>query len=188
MPWNVSDIAGSDRDLVEAVRRGSREAANELALRYLRPARAIAIAVTADIEAADDICQDALVYAFERIDDCRDGAKFGAWLRQIVRSHARNHLRREKVRSAEPLTETAATSELDSPSAAAEQSDLKERMVEALAGLSEERREVVLLHDLEGWTHVEIADRMSLPPGTVRSHLHFARRDLREKLRDLRED
>ena len=188
MPWNVSDITGSDRDLVEAVRQGSREAANQLALRYLRAARAIAIAVTSDTEAADDICQDALVYAFERIDDCRDGAKFGAWLRQIVRSHARNYLRRERVRTAEPLTEITVASETDSPSTGAERADLKERMLAALSELSEERREVVLLHDLEGWTHVEIADRMSMPAGTVRSHLHFARQMLRKKLRDLRED
>ena len=41
---------------------------------------------------------------------------------------------------------------------------------------------MVLLHDLEGWKHREIADRLELPAGTVRSHLHHARRKLREIL------
>jgi RNA polymerase sigma-70 factor (ECF subfamily) len=54
--------------------------------------------------------------------------------------------------------------------------------------LSDERREVLLLHDLEGWPHSDIAQRMELPEGTVRSHLHFARRAMRHRLRELRGD
>jgi RNA polymerase sigma-70 factor (ECF subfamily) len=184
----VSDTARSDSELVLAVRQGNRDAANELVHRYLRGARAIALAVTNDTSMAEDVCQDAFVYAIERIDDCRDGSKFAAWLRQIVRSHARNHLRRERVRTAEPLVESMLGSELDSPAEAAERGNLKERMLAALDELSEERREVVLLHDLEGWTHGDIAERMAIPAGTVRSHLHFARRALRELLRDFREE
>ena len=188
MPCNVSDTTSSDSALVLAVRQGSHEAANQLVLRHLRGARAIALAITSDTEMAEDVSQDALVYAIERIDECRDGSKFAAWLRQIVRSHARNHLRRERVRKSEPLVESMTGSATDSPAAAAERGDLKERMLAALDELSEERREVVLLHDLEGWTHVDIAERMALPAGTVRSHLHFARRALRELLRYFREN
>jgi RNA polymerase sigma-70 factor (ECF subfamily) len=70
----------------------------------------------------------------------------------------------------------------ESPADAAVRSDLRDRLLAALAQLPEDRREVVLLHDLEGWTHREIAEQMKLPPGTVRSHLHHARRRLRELL------
>lgn len=184
----MSDTSRRDSDLVLAIRAGNREAANELVRRYLRGARAIALAVTRDTEMAADVCQDAFVYAIERIDDCRDESKFAAWLRQIVRSHARNHLRRERIRTAEPLVESVAGSGLYSPAVAAERGELKQKMLAALDKLSEEKREVVLLHDLEGWTHADIAERMGLPAGTVRSHLHFARRALRELLRDYRED
>ena len=52
----------------------------------------------------------------------------------------------------------------------------------ALAELSEIQREVVLLHDLEGWKHEEIARHLGLAAGTVRSHLHHARRRLRGNL------
>jgi RNA polymerase sigma-70 factor (ECF subfamily) len=48
--------------------------------------------------------------------------------------------------------------------------------------LQEVQREVVLLHDLEGWKHREIANLLGMPPGTVRSHLHYARKKLREAL------
>ncbi len=185
VPRSVSDISASDKELVAAVRNGDRAAANELAVRHLRGARAVALAVTGNVEASDDICQDSFVYAIGRIDQCRDGARFGAWLRQIVRSHAKNHLRRERVRRTEPLFESTAEAKGENPLESAERADSAAFLLRALASLSEERREVILLHDLEGWTHVDIAGRMGLPPGTVRSHLHFARRALRERLRDL---
>ena len=53
---------------------------------------------------------------------------------------------------------------------------------EALEDLTPVQREVVLLHDLEGWKHREIAEQLGLPSGTVRSHLHFARKALRRIL------
>ena len=48
-------------------------------------------------------------------------------------------------------------------------------------------REIVLLHDMEGWKHREIAERLGIPSGTVRSHLHFARKSLRGSLSAARE-
>jgi RNA polymerase sigma-70 factor (ECF subfamily) len=60
--------------------------------------------------------------------------------------------------------------------------ELRQSLADALGDLPETQREIVLLHDLEGWKHGEIADRLQIPPGTVRSHLHFARKALREAL------
>jgi RNA polymerase sigma-70 factor (ECF subfamily) len=179
----VSDESVTDAGLVAAVRRGSREAAGRLAQRYLRGCRAVALAVVGEIAAAEDVCQEAFVHAIDRIDDCRDPARFGAWLRQIVRRRARNYLRHARVRRAVPLAADMGVDPGESPADAAVRSDLRERLLSALGQLPEDRREVVLLHDLEGWTHREIAERMELPPGTVRSHLHYARRRLRELLR-----
>jgi RNA polymerase sigma-70 factor (ECF subfamily) len=59
---------------------------------------------------------------------------------------------------------------------------LRERLVVGLSAISETQREVVLLHDLEGWKHREIAEALGFPEGTVRYHLHQARRALRSLL------
>ena len=59
------------------------------------------------------------------------------------------------------------------------------RLLAALRTLPDTRREVLLLHDLEGWKHEEIAELMALPAGTVRSHLHHARRAMRAALEGL---
>ena len=57
----------------------------------------------------------------------------------------------------------------------------------ALSELPEVQRQIVLLHDLEGWKHREIAERLELPSGTVRSHLHFARKALKSALSEMPE-
>lgn len=178
----------TDAELVAALRRGSREAAGRLAERYLRPCRAVALAIVGEIAGAEDVCQDAFVYALARIDDCRDPSRFGAWLLQIVRNRSRNHVRDGKVRSADPIERAGLVSVSPSPERMAEISEMRDRLLSALRELPEERREVVLLHDLEGWTHRQIAQRMGLPVGTVASHLHHARKRLREILRDREED
>ncbi len=175
----------TDAELVAGVRRGSREAAGVLAERYLRASRAIALSIVGETAGAEDVCQDAFVYAIERIEDCRQPERFGAWLFQIVRNRSRNQVRDRK--SSVPIEGVAIESGGEPPSARVEQREMRDRLLSALAEIPEERREVVLLHDLEGWTHREIAERMELPAGTVRSHLHLARKRLRELLDEFKE-
>ena len=171
-------MAETDAGLVVRVRRGDRSAASELAERYLRRCRAVALSILQEVPDAEDGAQDAFVYAMERIEDCRKPDRFGAWLFTIVRNRARNRIRDGKRNVALHETLPAGTS----PAADAERALLRDRLMHALGQLTQVRREIVLLHDLEGWTHAEIADRLELPHGTVRSHLHHARRTLREIL------
>src|SRR5687767_426135 len=173
----------TDAALVARVRLGDRNAAGRLIERYLRPCRAVALSVTGDASGAEDLAQDAFVYAMEHIDDLREPERFAAWLMQITRNRSRNHVRDRKTDSHVPFEGVELASSAASPHAEAERAQLRERLLDALAELPEERREIVLLHDLEGWTHSEIGERLELPAGTVRSHLHHARRALREILR-----
>ena len=172
----------TDAELVAALRQGSRAAAGRLAERHLRGCRAVALAVVGDVAAAEDVAQDAFVQAIERIDDCRQPARFREWLMQIARNRARNHLRDRAYGRHDPIDVLPLRSTQPQPDVAAERSQLRDRLLAAMAGLSEARREVLLLHDLEGWTHEEIAALLGLPPGTVRSHLHHARRFMRTEL------
>ena len=177
----------TDAQLVARVRRGDRQAAGILAERYLRACRAVALAVTASDDAADDACQDAFVSAIERIDDCRHPDRFAAWLMQIVRNRARDQLR-ARARPLLPLDALDLAAPGPSPETEAVRGDERTRLLAALRRLPEDRRTVLLLHDLEGWTHREIAERLGLPAGTVRSHLHYARRRMRELLAALEDD
>jgi RNA polymerase sigma-70 factor (ECF subfamily) len=104
----------------------------------------------------------------------------------IVRNRSRNLVRRETLRVADAIPDSAPAGGL-SPLGTAEQSDLQARLLEALSGLNDVQREIVLLHDMEGWKHREIAERLGIPSGTVRSHLHFARKALRNSLSGVQE-
>ena len=169
---------------------GDRDAFGLLVRRHLRAAHTAALAVAGDPDDADDICQDAFVTALERLDTCRPEEKFRPWLLTIVRNRAIDLRRRRRVRAAEPLQAADATAggnptpAASSPLRAAERADARAHLSAAVGTLTDVRREVLLLHDLDGWTHPEIAEHLGLAVGTVRAHLFWARRDLRARLSD----
>jgi RNA polymerase sigma-70 factor, ECF subfamily len=175
----------TDARLVIRARQGDRAAFEILVRRHLGSAYAIALAELADTGDAEDAVQDAFITALERLDECRDAAAFGAWLRQIVRNRARTVRRREKIRETEQLEPGSAGASQANPARDLERLELRTRLQSALGTLNETQRTVVLMHDLEGYRHREIAVELGIPEGTVRSHLFFARRTLREQLADL---
>jgi RNA polymerase sigma-70 factor, ECF subfamily len=169
----------SDSDLVLLARVGDGRAFEVLVRRYMRPAYAIALGVVKEPADAEDVCQDAFVRALERLDDC-DPPRFGAWLLRIVRNRAHSVRRYLGVRDAAPLDAVPLASSEPGPRLETERSQLRGHLLEALGTLKEVQRQVVLLHDLEGWKHREISEVLELPEGTVRAHLFHARRALRE--------
>jgi len=170
-----------DGELVRLARAGEEAAFAALVERYLRSAYVVALSVTRRHEDAQDAAQEAFLVALDRLDECRNPDKFAGWFMTIVRNRSRNLLRRESLRMADQLPDSA-RSDGPSPDGSAEQAELRAFLLEALSGLSDVQREIVLLHDMEGWKHREIAERLGIPSGTVRSHLHFARKALRGSL------
>jgi RNA polymerase sigma-70 factor (ECF subfamily) len=175
----------TDGDLVRATLAGAQEAFGVLVTRYQRPAYLVALSVTGNPEDAEDVAQEAFLVALKRLEDNRDPDRFAGWLLTIVRNRARNLLRREKIRRTENLSPDLSPG-LGGPGEDLNRWEIREHVEQALEGLSEVRKEVLFLHDLEGWKHREIGARLGIPDGTVRSHLHFARKYLRERLTALR--
>ncbi|MFI5229439.1 MAG: RNA polymerase sigma factor [Gemmatimonadales bacterium] len=170
-----------DGDLVVRARAGDRGAFETLVRRYYRSAYSIALAYTRNRADAEDVCHDALVRAGARLATCRDPKRFGPWLYAIVRNHAKNAVARGFVRRSEPLSHATARSPSD-PAADAERADVRATLERALESLSPVQREVVLLHDLDGRTHDEIAAMIGTSSGMCRQHLFKARRRLRAAL------
>jgi RNA polymerase sigma-70 factor (ECF subfamily) len=170
--------------LVERTLEGDPGAADRLVRLHMGAAYAVALAVTRNPHEAEDVAQDALVLALERLAECRDPRKFGAWLVRIVRNRAFNHRRYLGIRAAEPLdnVDTAAAA---TPLDDTERAELRDRLNDAVGELTQTQREVLLLHDLEGWKHREIGESLGMPEGTVRYHLFNARRAVRGRLRAL---
>ncbi|HEX6041213.1 sigma-70 family RNA polymerase sigma factor [Longimicrobium sp.] len=171
--------------LVARARSGDADAADRLVRLHMGAAYAVALAVTRSPHDAEDVAQDALVLALERLGECRDPARFGGWLVRIVRNRALNHRRYLGIRAAEPLDDANDAPALGNPADEAERSELRDRLNDAVGNLPQTQREVLLLHDLEGWKHREIGEALGMPEGTVRYHLFNARRAVRGRLRAL---
>ncbi len=181
----------ADATLVARMRDGDREAATVLARRYLRAAYAVALAVTGNRHDAEDVAQEAFVTAIGRIDECRQPDRFAGWLMTIVRNRARNLRTDVRVVRADPFDDEAAakvdeaqagTTATADPQDTAARGELAATLLVALATLTEAQREVVLLHDLQGWRHSEIGEALGLSEGMSRQLLFTAHRKLREHL------
>lgn len=180
MSVSMSDTP-TDGQLVRQAREGDEMAFGILVKRYQRPAYAVALSVTGRHEDAEDAAQESFLVALSRLEECRSPERFGGWLMTIVRNRSKNLIRRESLRETEQVP-PGARSGAPTPDRVAENIELRGLLEVALAELPEVQRQIVLLHDLEGWKHREIAERLELPSGTVRSHLHFARKALRRVL------
>ena len=174
----------SDAALVARALAGDADSFEALVHRHFRAAYAVALALTREPADADDVCQDAFVRAWERLADCREPERFAAWLAQIVRNRARNRLAYFRVRRAAPLSAAADRAGAASPHADAEREELRRALLAALGTLPPVQREVVMLHDLEGMRHGEVAELVGCSEGMSRRHLSDARRVLRQRLAD----
>lgn len=169
---------GELADLVPRARGGDRAAREALVSAFLRPAYAVALSVLHNPADAEDVAQESLVVALERLDQCREPARFPAWLLQSVRNRAIAHATRTSNR-------LRLVGGLDAPRSHVDRESepfARRRLLDALAVLGDAQREVVLLHDLEEWTHAEIADALGISETMSRQHLFVARRAMRKRL------
>jgi len=181
-------IAEQDEgDLVARAAAGDRAAFGTLVQRYAGVARRVARAVLGNPEDADDAAQDAMLSALVKLEQYDRRRPFGPWLLRIVANAATDRRRRRTVRRAEPL-DPGFVAGGPRPDTTAERRALGERLREALAELPERRRMAVVLFDVEGYSHGEIAEILRIPEGTVRSEVFHARRRLRALLVDWKED
>lgn len=129
---------------------------------------------------AMDFTQEAFVRAWNRLDQFRGDAAFSTWLHSITVSVALNGLRkvdrhRKRERSLEDAAPVAAVNRTAEPG-------VRERIEEAVDGLPEIYRTVFLMHDLEGFSHGEIAKVLGVAEGTSKARLSRARSKLRDAL------
>lgn len=167
--------------LVARVRRGDADAFDTLVSRHMRRAFAIAYRLLQQREDAEDLVQDAFLIALDRIDDCEPGRPFGPWFHRIVTNRALNARKARSIRRTEPVPDDV-RSPAESPLRAAERSEMRDRLRDALDSLPDRQRTIVEMFELDGCSSTEIAEILEISAGTVRWHLHEARRTLRAVL------
>ncbi|MEO5509128.1 MAG: sigma-70 family RNA polymerase sigma factor [Longimicrobiales bacterium] len=172
----------SDELLAQRVQHGDRDALDLLVRRYLRPIHAVCasyMTIAADVE---DVVQETFMRAIGSLASYDTTRPFAPWLYEVARNAARRRLSSNALRRMEPMPaiEPAATGA--SPEVLTQRSEVRRHVDEAAANLPEQQRTAFRLHDVDGYTTAEIAHLMGLTTGTVRSHVHHARRALRNSL------
>ena len=147
-------------------------------LAHLPGLRRYAAALVGNAADADDLVQDCLERALARQDTLRDPQSLGRWLKVILHNLYVTALRRRGAPSV-PIEDFAEDLALSAPPT---DRDRIRDLVRAMAGLSAEHRQILLLISLEGMSYREIAETLDVPIGTVMSRLARARERLRSLL------
>jgi RNA polymerase sigma-70 factor (ECF subfamily) len=179
----------SDQTLIDSCLAGRREAFGQLVERYQNRLFHSLVHLLGSTEDAQDAAQDAFVHAFEKLGTYRGQSQFYSWLFRIAFNTAistKRKTRRMSV-SLEARRDASGIEPSDvnpsaEPSFAMDVSDRQRLVQQALAELSEEFRTAIVLKEIDGMSYDEIADVIQVPLGTVRSRIHRARLELREKL------
>ena len=168
-----------DRDLVEAARRGDREAYADLIRARGDRLFALAQRILRDVDRTEDAVQDALVIAWRDLPGLRDADRFDAWLhRLVVRSCVR-----EAVRERRFVTNLRVLP-LDLPAPTDDFLSLADRdqLERGFRRLDPQQRAILALRHFAGYEPTEIAEILGIPAGTARSRLHHAHRAMRAAL------
>lgn len=176
-------LGGDPPGLLARLRAGDPRAFEELVIGYQHRVFGVALRMLGNRAEAEEIAQEVFLRAHRAVADFRGEARLSTWLYGIASRLCLNRLAspdRRMARGDAILADvTAAT-----PDAAVEleRVELDAALRTAIAELPEERRLVLVLRDVEGLSYEQIAEALAVDPGTVRSRLHRARMQLKEKL------
>lgn len=174
----------NDEPIVQRIRAGEPAAFGELFRTHRRRLFKLIHSMVRNQGAAEDIVQETFITAHQKLDTFRGEAGLFTWLAAIAVNHARQHFRKEKLRRWLSLDTVLLTVGLEpaAPDATAP-ADLKRAIETALRRLPFPQRTAVVLFEMEGMSHEEIAAVLGCPVGTVWSHLSRAKTRLRELLK-----
>ncbi len=187
---------GADEEvlLVKRARKGDLSAYDELVRRYQERIYATVYHMTANHEDANDLAQEAFIKAYQALRSFKGGSSFYTWVYRIAVNKTINFLKQRRNRVQMSLDDLDFNAEHDpdlvalvsdkTPRREVNLGELQEKLNAAMQKLSEPHRLVVVLHDVQGLSHEEIAKIMDCNIGTVRSRLFYARQQLQAYLSD----
>ena len=181
----------ADARHVQAARNGDRAALSALIQTHQGRLYHMALRMLGNPDDALEATQEALLKACRALNGFEGRSRFGTWVAGILMNEARTCLRRRKVRLSTSLDTPANTAsqplsrrlpdtrELD-PLTRVETHEATTRLLMALDTLSQAHKTVLILSDMDGMSHADIAEALDIRPGTVKSRLFRARAALRE--------
>lgn len=182
----------SDAELVALTQEGNLNAFNQLAGRWESSLYGFVRRTLGNGEDARDVCQEALVKAFQNITRLRDGGKFKSWIHYIALNLCRDRFRSPRARAEVMTYEEGILDETDAPGrtataptdALAEKTVLSGVLESVLEELPQEQRSSILLREFQGFTSEEIGEMTGVPAATVRTRIYYGLKTMRRVLEE----
>ena len=172
-----------NQEIIQAVLDGDRERYSELVERYAERTQAIAYSHLRDVQAAEDVAQEAFVKAFTALRTLAKPEAFGAWLGSITRNLSRSTFRKKRIKTEDIENHyEVADTKTKGPRQLATDNETGEILEEALRKISPKISESIVLFYLKDQSIAEISEVLGIPENTVKQRLHRGRKLLRERL------
>jgi RNA polymerase sigma-70 factor (ECF subfamily) len=183
---HAAEARASERLLIRRVVDGDRSAARQLYDAHVDRVFRLAYRLTGDDTLAQELTQDTFIRAFQQLPRFRGESALATWLYRVTVSVASNLRRRYRRHARE--TDLSLITNLASTTPPPADPDLRDQMTRAIDALPEIYRTTFVMHDVEGYTHPEIAQSLGVAEGTCKSRLFIARGMLRKALAPFRKE
>jgi RNA polymerase sigma-70 factor (ECF subfamily) len=188
-----SQSRAGEAQLIKRVCKGEREVFYELVRPYERMVYATAISIVKNPADAEEVAQEAVLKAFSKLSTFRGESKFSTWLVQITYNEAKMKLRKAYANLYESIDDSQQTEDGEFwpkdyadwrpiPSELLEENEIRQAVQDAIASLSANYREVLILRDLQRLSIKETTTILGISEGSVKTRLHRARLLLRDSL------
>jgi len=188
-------VSPSDSELVDRGRTGDRDALHMLAERYQRRILGVVVGMVRNPEDAREVVQETFVRAFRNLAGFKGDSSFYTWLYRIAVNLAIDLQRKEGKRTSVEFDETQPPGDAalamggrtsgEDPFQAVRNRELGSKIFEAIDDLTPDHRAVILLREIDGLSYEEISQVLECSLGTVMSRLHYARKKLQAKLKEI---
>lgn len=180
----------TEQELIHSARKGDSMAFGELMQAHQDKIYTLCYRMTGNAEDAADLTQEVFLSAWRSLSRFQEQSSFGTWVYRMATNASIDFLRREKRRQVLSMTmeedseerQAQVPDERYSPHRLLEQKEARQAVVDALAALSPEHRQVLVLREMEGLSYQEIGQLLELEEGTVKSRIARARLALRDFL------
>ncbi len=173
----MTDKALTERQMLERVRRGDRDAYQGIVQRYMQTAYYIALGFVRNPQDALDVSQDAFVRAFRKIKQYDPEKRFFPWFYRLLKNLCLDHIKKRRRLAEVPLEDIQVFREDK------DNRELKEIIWKGIEQLPFEQREVIILRYFQQCSYQEIAEVTGKPMGTVMSSLFYAKKKLKDILK-----
>ena len=169
----MSDKTLSEKEVLESVIAGNREAYQGIVQRYMRTAYFIALGFVHNQQDALDISQDAFIRAFRKIKKFDPQKPFFPWFYRLMKNLCLDHIKRRQRLKEIPLAE-ARVFKVEK-----QDKEIKEIIWKGIEELPVEQREIIILRYFQQYSYQEIAEITNKPVGTIMSSLFYAKKKLK---------